>query len=246
MAHLALDSSAPLIARATTDALLWGHIGGGTVGIASGFVAAFARKGGRWHRGAGNAFFVSMLAMAGVGAAVAPFLNDPVSSIAGMLTLYLILTGWSTARRHAGGVGTLEYGGLAVVLGIGAADFVLWQMAIRDPHLFPDVPPPAFYVIGFIVAAAALADLSVIWRGGVMGAAQTARHLWRMLTALTIATGSAFLGQPKVQAVVPQALHGFWLFVPVFVPLVLMIYWLARTWTTGRRARPGPPAVVHA
>jgi hypothetical protein len=250
MGHLAVDPGAPILVRAAADALLWGHIGGGTVGIASGFVAAFAKKGGRWHRWAGNTFFVSMLFMAGIGAAVSPFLNDMMSAIAGMLTLYLILTGWSAARRRTGGTGTLEYAGLAVVLAIGAADVVLWQIAMRDPHAFKDIPPPAFAVIGLIVAAAAIADMSVIWRGGVTGAARTARHLWRMLTALTIASGSAFLGQVKVQAVIPHALHGMWLFVPVLVPLALMIYYLARTWMTGRRARARAAArgmqVAHA
>jgi hypothetical protein len=40
------------------------HIGGGTIGLASGLVAQFARKGGYLHRKAGNVFFVSMLVMA--------------------------------------------------------------------------------------------------------------------------------------------------------------------------------------
>jgi len=244
MGHIPVDPNAPLLVRAAADAVLWTHIGGGSIAIASGFVAAFATKGGRWHRRAGNTFFVSMLAMAGVGAVVAPFLNDMMSSIAGMLTLYLVLTGWSAARRRSGGVGGLEYLGLAVVLGIGAADFVLWRIAMGDPHAFRNIPPPAFAVIGLIVAAAATADLSVIRRGGVVGAQRTARHLWRMLTALTIASGSAFLGQPKVQAVVP--LHGFWLFVPVIVPLALMIYWLVRTWMSGRRAQARQLQVAHA
>jgi len=237
MGHLAVDPGAPLIVRAAADALLWGHIGGGTVGIASGFVAAFARKGGRAHRWAGNTFFVSMLAMAGIGAAVSPFLGDLVSTVAGLLTLYLIVTGWATARRRTGGVGAFEYGGLAFVLGIGVADFVLLQLSLRDPTLFKNIPQPAYYVIGLIVAASALADWSVIRRGGVTGASRTARHLWRMLTALTIASGSAFLGQVKVQAVIPKMLHGFWLFVPVLVPLGLMVFWLVRTWWMGRRAR---------
>lgn len=132
-----------------------------------------------------------------------------------------------------------------MVLGVGVADFVLWQMSMRDPHLFSNIPPPAFYVIGLIVALAAAADIGVIWRGGVVGAQRTARHLWRMCVALTVASASAFLGQPKVQAVVPHALHGPWLFVPVIVPLGLMIYWLARTWMTGR-ARTRRMQVAHA
>lgn len=111
MAVLPVDPNAPFLVRAAADALLWGHIGGGSVGLASGFVAGFATKGGRWHRWAGTTFFASMLFMAGIGAAVAPFIGDPVSSIAGMMTLYLVLTGWSAARRRTGGVGAMEMAG---------------------------------------------------------------------------------------------------------------------------------------
>jgi hypothetical protein len=232
MAHLPVDANAPFLIRAGADALLWGHIGGGSIGIASGFVAALARKGGWWHRKAGTVFFGAMLVMAGIGATVAPFLNDPVSSIAGMLTFYLVLTGWQAARRHTPSAGAIDYAALAIVLGIGAVDVALYVAAQRMPHhTFAGVPPQAFFVIGLIVALAAAMDVRVIARGGIAGPQRTARHLWRMCTALTVASGSAFLGQPKVQAVIPGALHGFWLFVPVVVPLALMVYWLVRTWT---------------
>ena len=40
------------------------HIGGGAVGLVSGAIAIFARKGSRVHRAAGNVFFASMLVMA--------------------------------------------------------------------------------------------------------------------------------------------------------------------------------------
>jgi hypothetical protein len=40
------------------------HIGAGAIGLASGTVAALARKGGRVHRRAGTVFVISMLVMA--------------------------------------------------------------------------------------------------------------------------------------------------------------------------------------
>jgi hypothetical protein len=229
MAHLPIDPQAPLLLRAAADAILWAHIGGGSAGIASRFVAVLAPKGGWWHRKAGTVFFGSMLLMAGVGATVAPFLNDPLSSIAGMLTFYLVLTGWRTVRLQSAGIGAFDYAALAIVLGIGAVDAGLYLVAQRLPgHTFAGVPLPAFFVIGLVVALAAAMDVRVIVRGGIAGAQRIARHLWRMCTALTIAAGSAFLGQPKVQAVVPKMLHGFWLFVPELVVLGLMAYWLIR------------------
>jgi hypothetical protein len=241
MAHLPVDPQAPLLVQAAADALLWGHIGGGSVGIASGFVALFATKGGWWHRKAGTVFFAAMLAMAGIGAVVAPFLADPISSIAGLLTCYLVLTGWRTVRS-AGGTGWFDRAALALVLAIGAVDAALFVVAQGLPHhTFAGVPPPAFVVIGLVVALAAAMDLRVIVRGGLQGPQRLARHLWRMCTALAIASGSAFLGQPKVQAVVP--LHGFWLFVPELVVLGLMAYWLVRV---RRRPRAKQGGLVHA
>jgi FtsH-binding integral membrane protein len=73
----------------------------------------------------------------------------------------------------------------------------------------------------------------MILRGGISGASRIARHLWRMSTALFIASGSFCLGQQKIM---PVAMRGsVWLFVPVFVPLVLMIFWLIRVRFKSRR-----------
>ena len=64
-----------------------------------------------------------------------------------------------------------------------------------------------------------------------------ARHLWRLSAALTIASGSFFLGQ---QRVMPVFMRGSpWLFVPVVAPLLLMVFWLVRVrrmpWVKRRR-----------
>ena len=52
------------------------------------------------------------------------------------------------------------------------------------------------------------------------------RHLWRMCVSFFVATGSFFLGQ---QQVFPKAWRGsaVW-FIPAFLPLIVMIYWLVR------------------
>jgi hypothetical protein len=47
-----------------------------------------------------------------------------------------------------------------------------------------------------------------------------------MSAALTIASGSFFLGQ---QRIMPAFMRGSpWLFVPVIAPLLLMVFWLIR------------------
>jgi hypothetical protein len=67
-------------------------------------------------------------------------------------------------------------------------------------------------------------------RGVFFGSQRIVRHLWRMCLGLFIATGSFFLGQQKV---FPASLRGLkvW-FVPAFLPLLLLIFWLVRVWVT--------------
>jgi hypothetical protein len=66
----------------------------------------------------------------------------------------------------------------------------------------------------------------MIRRGGLSGSARVARHLWRLSAALTIASGSLFLGQ---QRNMPASIQGSpWLFAPVIAPLLLMVFSLIR------------------
>lgn len=212
---------------AAADALLTLHIGGGTAGIVSGFTTLIARKGGRLHRSAGNVFLVSMLIMSGIGAAVAPSLSDRPSTIAGILTFYLVLTGWLTVWRKQGRAGVLEIGGFVLGLGVAAAGAVFIRLAASSPtHTIDGDPPQSFYLFLLVGSIAALADLKVLVNGGISGTPRIARHLWRMSVALFIAAGSFFLGQQKVM---PEFMRGSpLLFIPAFAPLVLMIFWLAR------------------
>jgi len=226
---------------AAADLILFAHIAGGSVGIVSGFVALFAPKGGRWHRLAGTTFFVSMLIMAIIGAAASPFLPKPeVANVpAGVLTIYLLVTSWSTIRRRDGRAGIVEKCALTAVLGVIVAGFVFMQMA-KDSPLLANTPPQAFYVFVILGAIGAAGDMNMLLRGGLSAAARIARHLWRMCAALTIATGSFFLGQQKVM---PEFMKGSpWLFVPVLVPLLLMLFWLIRTRLAGWRRRNALPA----
>ncbi|HEY4940719.1 MAG TPA: DUF2306 domain-containing protein [Rhizomicrobium sp.] len=248
MTVLYVSPDAPALVRYAADALLVLHIGGGTVGMLSGATALLARKGGRLHRVAGTAFFVSMLILTGIGACVSPFLPDGFlketpNVIAGIMTFYLVLTSWMTIRRKDGGIGRFEIGGFAVASAVTAAGMIFIVVAMNSPTgTIGTTPPQAFYVFTFVGAIAAASDLKVILRGGISGAARIARHLWRMCAALTIASGSFFLGQQKVM---PAFMHGSpWLFVPVIAPLALMVFWLIRIRFAGWYARPKSGAVT--
>src|SRR4029077_2627387 len=86
--------------------------------------------------------------------------------------------------------------------------------------------PQIFYAFLLLGTIATLSDFNVILHGGISGAPRIARHLWRMCTALAIASGSFFLGQ---QQIMPVLMRGSpWLFVPVLAPVVLLFFWLFR------------------
>jgi hypothetical protein len=225
--HVAPGSSWWLFAAA--NLILFLHIAGGTIGIASGALALCSRKGGRWHRAAGTVFLVSMLIMASIGAATSPFLPVPsmTNLAAGTLTVYLVATGWVAIKREDGRIGRIERGGLLVATAVVAAGISFIVRATNSPTgRIGATPPQAFYVFVFVGTMAVAGDIRMILRGGLSGGARIARHLWRLSAALTIASGSFFLGQ---QRVMPTLMRGSpWLFVPVIAPLLLMLWWLIR------------------
>lgn len=241
MTVLLADPSAPWYLRAGADALIYTHIGGGTVGMISGTTALIARKGSYQHYIAGTIFVVAMLAMATVGATVSPFLptgwlRETPNTIAGVMTFYLVATSWMTIKRRDGGVGNFERAAFCVALAVCIAGVIFVVVALNSPTgTIGNTPPQAFYVFTLVGAIAAGSDLKVILKGGISGAARIARHLWRMCTALTVATGSFFLGQPKF---LPAWLHGTSLvFIPVVIPLAAMALWMVRV-RIGRRFKP--------
>ncbi|HEY0300324.1 MAG TPA: hypothetical protein VGC36_03280, partial [Rhizomicrobium sp.] len=204
MSNLYVSPDAPALLRGAAEAVLILHVGGGTLGMISGAAALLARKGGRWHRVAGTTFFASMLIMATIGAAASPFLPVPemANVVAGILTLYLIATSWVTIRRRDGGIGAFEKAGFVVALGVVAAGLGFIAAARNSPTgTIANTPPQAFYVFVLVGGIATASDLKVLLKGGISGAARIARHLWRMCIALTIASGSFFLGQQKMMPV---------------------------------------------
>ncbi len=224
--RLEVAARAPWWVHLGADALLYLHIGGGTVGLLSGGVALLARKGGLLHRRAGNVFLVAMLVMSGIGGAVAPFLHDRISTVAGFMTFYLIFTGWLTARRRQG-VGALEVLGLFIAVGGLIATLSLTWMATNTPEGTLDgAPPQAFYIFLFVSLIAAASDLKLVLRRGIEGGQRIARHVWRMCFGLFVAAGSLFLGQ---QQVFPQWLRDTpVLYIAALAPLPFLIFWLLR------------------
>lgn len=236
---------APLWMHVGAGALLWLHIGGGTAGLLSGWVAVFTRKGATLHRRAGAVFLVSMLVMAAIGGAIAPLLNDRISTVAGFMTFYLVATGALAARRREG-YGTIERIGFAVALIGVVATYTLTWMAMHAPGGTLDgSPPQAFYLFAFVSTVAALFDLKLLLRGGVTGGERMARHVWRMCFALFVSSGSLFLGQMQV---FPAWLRDTpVLYVLGLAPLPFLIFWVFRVRLVQKyRGNPARAAVAAA
>jgi hypothetical protein len=226
---LEVSAGSSALVRGAAALLLSLHITAGVVGILSGAAALLARKGSRLHRRAGNWFFVSMLTMSTIGMGASPFLPQPNWSnfIGGGFTFYLVATSWATVRRKEGTVGRFDVGAFFAALGVAATAVTFGLLAANSPTGTLDgTPLPAYFIFAVGATLAAIGDLRLIMRRGVLGAQRITRHLWRMCVALFIAAGSFFLGQ---QQVLPPSLRGSpVLFLPELAVLGLMIFWLVR------------------
>lgn len=222
---------APIAFQSEMTPLLIAHIAGGGIGVIAGAVALFTRKGAPAHRAAGTVFAVAML----IGAASAAWLayagSEPGLIIAGVLSIYLIATGYMTVKRRDGQIGVFERGAFLLAATGAAAGFYLTYDSVRTGNAFMDGVPG--YIFASVVALAALFDLSVILRRGVSGRRRIARHLWRMHVGFFIAAGSFFPGQLHL---FPEAIREIrpliLLFIPPFLIVGLMVFWLVRVQLT--------------
>jgi hypothetical protein len=231
-AHTAMPISLSHLAAGTpwwiygiVIAVLALHIGGGLVAILSGYGAVTVRKGGSLHLRLGKVFVGAMLVMASIGTVLSIMIHQPANIGGGILSGYLVATGWVTVRRKPGIVGRFEKVAALVPVSVSVLFFV-WgvQSAARDR--------PLFYSFAAMAALFALIDFRVIWQGGVSGVQRLARHLWRMCFGLFFAAASFFLGQQKVM---PAFIHGSpILWVLGLAPLGFMIFWLIRVRRRGR------------
>ncbi len=204
------------------------HICGAIVALLSGFMAMALRKGSGLHGAAGTVFAVSLLTASGAGAYMAAFIKPNNGNVmGGVLTFYLVATGWMTARRRERKVGIFDLSALLGALAIGAAAMTWgFQAAMSRTGLKDGYPPGMYFVFGVIALLFAASDVRMLVRGGVSGAQLIARHLWRMSLALLFALVSFY----------PSRAHLFpkWfndtnlLYVPHVLLIGAMFFWLAR------------------
>ncbi len=224
-----------------TKLALFLHVVAGAIALFAGAVSMSARKGGRAHRVSGTVFFVSMLVMAALADYLAVAMPGQIPNLfIGTFTIYLVATAWMTVRHKECSVGIAEKIALVVILCLSVPFAILsFELAtgiepsFRNALLKETPVRIAIFVFTFLVAMAAIGDARLVWSGGITGARRIARHLWRMCAGLTFAAGSAFTnGLPRL---LPKTVHVplILLFVPQFISLALLIFWLIRVRFTG-------------
>jgi hypothetical protein len=220
--------------------ILMVHICGGTLGLGSGAAALSFRKGSRRHALAGKVFVASMLTMAAGATCLAIQKHDSGNLGGGILTFYMILTAWLTARRTDGTTSKFDWVALVIPLVLGLLTLASGVEKVRTPGPPKDgVPAGMSFFLGSVLLLAAAGDVRMLVRGGVAGSGRIARHLWRMCFGLFIATGSFFLGPAnrplRLLSSVGLHQHVFRtllrqeviLFLAV-LPLLFLIFWLIR------------------
>ena len=217
------------------------HICSGTLGLLSGLVAVFMRKGSRWHRLIGDVFVISMLGLGASGAYLGFMKSQVTNVLAGIFTVYLVTTAWLTARRTERQTSAFDwiallaiviYGGTQMTFGLRAAQSATGALYGYRPGLY--------FTFGTLALLSAAGDTRMILRG-LSGTQRLVRHLWRMCFSLFIASGSIFLARPHL---FPMMLRKTYIILFLgFLPLLLMIFWMIRVRVTsaGRRK-----STVHA
>lgn len=223
------------------DAVTLVHIVGGSIALLAGAAALTVRKGSRWHARAGTTFFASMLVMGSTGAVIAALKPERGTMMIGLFTCYLVITAWTAARRRDGKPAPLDRLAPLAAFGCTTALVLSGLVGFNDPDGKVDsLPWQVHFVFGALALLAAVLDLDFLRKGQLSGVQRIGRHLWRMSTAMLIATSSFFQGQ---QDEFPKAWRGFFLWdaLPLLV-FATMLFWIFRV-RFGAAFRKWPPRI---
>ncbi len=158
----------------------------------------------------------------------------------GILTVYLIGTGWLTARRRDGETSRFDGVVLLIPVTLGILTWMNGLTVVRNGASSQDgVPVGMTFFMGSVMLLAGAGDVRMLLRGGVLGAKRIARHIWRICFGLFIAAGCFFLGPSNrplrlLSAVgLGQHLSPTLFSTPLYLilsvlPMVMLIFWLVR------------------
>lgn len=140
------------------------------MGLLSGAAAMSFRKGSERHRVAGEVFVISMLVMGGCGFLLALLKRQTGNVFGGLLTLYMIMTAWLTARRRPNQTGVFDWLTMVLGLAIGATLLNLGMLVVTGRSTSqPGVPEGMYFVLGSIPILGGAGDLRMLARGGICG-----------------------------------------------------------------------------
>ena len=160
-----------------------------------------------------------------------------ITALAGVLTLYLLVSSWRAARNSSGAFakadGLLFAALVLLLLGLGG----LGSLALQQPDgRLMGFAAEDYLMLAIMGSPAAISDITLVFRKQMSDRHRIARHLWRMGLAFFIAVGSAFTGPGA--SIFPEALRNSgMLALPEAVTAVLILFWLVRT--IFNRPRPG-------
>ncbi|CAH9049432.1 hypothetical protein PSECIP111951_01355 [Pseudoalteromonas holothuriae] len=208
--------------------ILYIHITFGVLAVVAGYIALFSEKGKRKHIKAGNWFVVTMVLMGISGVVVAYLKPMDISVIAGLFTLYLVISGvgvfkFANHRRCKVNI-TLMIACLCV--GIYSLVCAYWTLQ-SDTGLYQGFTAEPFIMFGILAVICGLSDIRYMTARELSYIMRLTRHIWRMCFALFIAVGS-FVGQ-GLQSF-PEEIRSFALVEYAdLIILLIMFYWLARS-----------------
>jgi len=211
------------------------HIVAGLLALVAGAIALYAAKGSKLHRKSGMIFVIAMLTMSSTGAVMAILIKpNRVNVTAGVLTFYLVSTALLTVRRSVEQSRALLTGLMTAALMASAFAFTLGIEGLNNGGRVDGLPAQPVFMFAVLGLLGGLLDARVLLARSIEGAQRIARHLWRMTFAMWIATTSFFLGQAKL---FPQPIRASGvLAIPVVLVLLMMFYWLGRTYLRRQRA----------
>ena len=199
------------------------HIIAGSLVLLFGSIALFAPKGLQLHKVAGNIFFTAMFILS----LTVTYLEIQLDEfpIMGIFSRYFASTSWATVKRQAGKIGRFEFCAFLSITMVAITFYKWgWDIIYNGKVLEGAMPIEMYFILGSVAAFAAILDLTMILRGGIVGSHRLARHLWRMCIALLLAIMS-FLAQDIFPAFIQNT--GL-LWSPVILLILMMIYWLCR------------------
>ncbi|TMP26957.1 hypothetical protein CWB99_16785 [Pseudoalteromonas rubra] len=221
------------------------HIITGTVAIVAGVIAIAVTKGKSLHARAGTGFVYSMLIMALSGTLIAILQPMTITAIAGIYTIYLVMTAWQAVKSAPNTRGRFDYAfPVCSLLIIFACLYFSDQAGTSPAEMKHGISAYDYYFFVLLASLSFIGDVRLAYSGGLASTPRLIRHLWRMCFALFIAVGS-FLSQGAVK-VVPQALIDSGLLaIPEPFILLVIVYWCLklslgnkiRQWRANRTAQ---------